>query len=145
MVAEAPLGQERFFLVDVNDSETESGEKWIRIGLQSGGNLERSTNTTDTTNKDNFGFTSEKGVSKGWSTSVDGQENPHNVGLLHLASKWESTTDIDVRIHVMLIDELGREYVGWATLASFTLDFPVNESVTYSLSLNGRGVLVRRN
>lgn len=143
-MADPILGQERFFAVDVNDSETIAGEKWVRIANETGGGLSRSVNKVDTTHKQNFGFTSEVGVTKGWSMSAEGQENIHNLALKVLADKWKSQTTIDPKVHLKLITESGQEFVGFATLDNFDLTFGVNEVVNYSLSFTGRGVLVDR-
>lgn len=144
MAADPILGQDRFLAVDVNDSLVVSGEKWVRIANETGGSLERNVNKVDTTHKQNFGFTSEVGVTKGWSVSADGQENVHNLALKVLADKWESMTTIDPKFHVMIVTENGQQFVGWATLDSFGLSFSVNEVVNYSLSATGRGVLTTR-
>ena len=143
-MADAILGQERFFAVDVNDSETVAGEKWVRVAMETGGGLTRSVNKVDTTHKQNFGFTSEVGVTKTWSMSAEGQENIHNLALKHLADKWESSSNIDPKVHIKVVTESGQEFVAFATLDSFDLTFGVNEVVTYSLSFTGRGVLVTR-
>lgn len=138
------LGQDRFFDVDINDSETAAGEKWVRISMETGGGLTRTVNKVDTTHKQNFGFTSEVGVTKGWSFTAEGFENIHNRALKHLADKWQSQANIDPKVHLLLVTESGQEFEGFATLDNFDLTFGVNEVVTYSLSFTGRGVLTKR-
>ena len=63
------IGLDRFFLVDINDSQTQAGEEWVKISMQNGGTLSRASNKVDTTHKDNAGFTSEQVVTKTWSAT----------------------------------------------------------------------------
>lgn len=135
------LGLDRFFLVDINDSVTAAGERWVRVSGQSGGTLSRATSKVDTTSKDDFGFTSERVTTKTWSATLEGQDNIHNMAMKHLVDKWEKTTVTDVEIHVKLITENGEENEGFASLDNFDTSFGTNEVVTYSISLTGRGRL----
>ncbi len=135
------IGLDRFFLVDINDSQTQAGEEWVKISMQNGGTLSRASNKVDTTHKDNAGFTSEQVVTKTWSATCEGFDNLHNQALKHLVDKWERTTVTDVEIHIRLITETGEEQEGFATLDSFDTSFGTNEVVTYSCSFTGRGRL----
>lgn len=137
----AQLGLERVFLVDINDSTTQAGEKWIKLSMQNGGTLSRASNKVDTTHKDNAGFTSEQVVTKTWSATVEGFDNVHNMALKHLVDKWERTTVTDVQVHIKLLSENGEENEGFASLDSFDTSFGTNEVVTYSISFTGRGRL----
>jgi len=138
------IGLDRFFLIDINDSETAAGEKWVKVTGQSGGSLSRASSKTDTTSKDDTGFTSEVVTTKTWSVSLEGQDNIHNPALRHLATKWDSTTVTDVKVHVKLITESGEELEGFASLDNYDTSFGTTEVVTYSISLTGRGRLNRR-
>ena len=138
------LGQERFLAVDVNDSETVPGEKWIKMAMQTGGGMGRASNKVDTTHKDDLGFTSEVVTTKTWTFSAEGNENIHNMALRHLAQKWKSQTTIDVKIHIKIVTEVGTEFVGFATLDNFDLTIGNNEVVAYTISFTGRGVLTER-
>lgn len=140
-MAVAQLGLERKFLVDINDSTTQAGEKWVKISMQNGGSLSRASNKVDTTHKDNAGFTSEQVVTKTWSATVEGFDNVHNMALKHLVDKWEKTTVTDVAVHIKLLSENGEENEGWASLDNFDTSFGTNEVVTFSVSFTGRGRL----
>ena len=135
------IGLDRFFLIDINDSTTAAGEKWIQLAMQNGGSLSRAANKVDTTNKQDTGFTSEKVVTKTWSATAEGFDNIHNMALKHLVDKWEKTTVTDVEVHIKLIQENGEEHEGFASLDSFETSFGTTEVVTYSVSFTGRGRL----
>jgi len=138
------IGVVRKLAIDVADSETEAGENWQKLPMQSGATMTRATAKADTTNKDDAGFTSEVVVTKSWSISGDGQDTPHNIGLRVLAQKWESTTNIDAKVHIRAALETGELFVGWASLDNFDVSFPVTEAATYSVAFTGRGPLFRR-
>lgn len=138
------IGLDRFFLVDINDSATAAGERWIKISMQNGGSLARASNKVDTTHKDDTGFTSEQVVTKTWSATCEGFDNVHNQALKHLVDKWERTTETDVQVHIKLITENGEEAVGFASLDSFDTSFGTNEVITFSISFTGRGRLTVR-
>lgn len=135
------IGKDRFMLVDINDSKTAAGEKWVKLAMQNGGSLSRASNKVDTTNKDDVGFTSEVIVTKTWSGSADGFDNMHNMALKHLIDKWEKTTVTDVEIHLKILHENGEEHEGFASLDSLETAFGTNEVITYSASFTGRGRL----
>ena len=137
----AQLGLERTFLVDINDSTTIAGEKWVQMSMQNGGTLSRAGNKVDTTHKGNTGFTSEQVVTKTWSATVEGFDNVHNQALKHLVDKWEKTTVTDVEVHIKILSENGEESEGFASLDSFDTSFGTNEVVNYSISFTGRGRL----
>ena len=139
------LGLERVFAVDVADAFTvPANEIWVQVAMQQEGDLNRSSNKTDTTNKQDVGFTSEVVTTKTWSGSISGFDSVHNLALRHLASKMDSTANIDAKVHVKLIMETGEEKVGTASLDNFDTSFSTNEGVTYSVSLTGRGPLQTR-
>lgn len=141
---ETVIGLKRYFLVDVKDSEDPAGEEWVQLAMQNGGSFVRSLNKVDTTHKQNAGFTSERGVTKTWSASIEGFDTADNIALRHLTQKWQSQVETDVEVHVMLFLETGEEIVGFATLDSFENSIGTNEAVPYSISLTGRGPVTSR-
>lgn len=138
------IGLQRTFLIDVNDSIIVADENFVQMAQQSGGSFTRAMNKVDTTNKQDAGFTSEIGVTKTWSISVEGFDTPDNVALRHLTQRWQSTAFTDVEIHIMFFLETGEQLVGFGSFDSFEISVGTNEAVPYTFSLTGRGPISSR-
>ena len=134
----AVIGREFAFLIDLNTSETQSGEKWTLFSMQKDGGLSFSNDLTDTTSKSDAGFASQAITTKRWSGSFSGNYDPNNAGLDLLIHKQQDTTS-DYRIKIAFREQNGTELVGFARVESFETTTPVDAPAEFTISFNGQG------
>ncbi|MDC2863498.1 phage major tail protein, TP901-1 family [Bacillus sp. BP-3] len=108
------------------------------LGGQRNATLSRSAETIDATSKDTLGFWKEslQGF-KEWSIDADGCfiESDAAYGLLETA--FLNSENVNVYIEL----PSGTKYTGNCTITDFSLEFPYDDLVTYSISLQGSGAL----
>ncbi len=100
--------------------------------------LSRSAETVDATSKDTLGFWKEPLAGfKEWSIDCDGAfiESDAAYGLLETA--FINSNNVVVYIEL----PSGTKYKGETTITDFSLEFPYDDLVTYSVSLQGSGAL----
>ncbi|WJE54847.1 phage major tail protein, TP901-1 family [Bacillus cereus] len=100
--------------------------------------LSRSAETVDATSKDTAGFWKESLAGfKEWSIDCDGAfvESDAAYGLLETA--FLNSENVNVYIEL----PSGTKYKGNSTITDFSLEFPYDDLVTYSISLQGSGAL----
>ncbi|MDA1958186.1 phage major tail protein, TP901-1 family [Bacillus cereus group sp. BcHK114] len=100
--------------------------------------LSRSAETVDATSKDTAGFWKESLAGfKEWSIDCDGAfvESDAAYGLLETA--FLNSENVNVYIEL----PSGTKYKGNCTITDFSLEFPYDDLVTYSISLQGSGAL----
>ncbi|PEJ37275.1 phage major tail protein, TP901-1 family [Bacillus pseudomycoides] len=100
--------------------------------------LSRSAETVDATSKDTAGFWKENlSGFKEWSIDCDGAfiESDAAYGLLETA--FLNSENVNVYIEL----PSGTKYKGNCTITDFSLEFPYDDIVTYSISLQGSGAL----
>lgn len=100
--------------------------------------LSRSAETVDATSKDTAGFWKESLAGfKEWSIDCDGAfvESDAAYGLLETA--FLNSKNVNVYIEL----PSGTKYKGNSTITDFSLEFPYDDLVTYSISLQGSGAL----
>ncbi|MBJ8030238.1 MULTISPECIES: phage major tail protein, TP901-1 family [Bacillus cereus group] len=100
--------------------------------------LSRSAETVDATSKDTAGFWKESLAGfKEWSIDCDGAfvESDAAYGLLETA--FINSENVNVYIEL----PSGTKYKGNCTITDFSLEFPYDDLVTYSISLQGSGAL----
>ncbi|MFI8708477.1 phage major tail protein, TP901-1 family [Bacillus sp. NPDC077411] len=100
--------------------------------------LSRSAETIDATSKDTLGFWKESLAGfKEWSIDCDGAfiESDTAYGLLETA--FMNSENVVVYIEL----PSGTKYKGETTITDFSLEFPYDDLVTYSISLQGSGAL----
>lgn len=100
--------------------------------------LSRSAETVDATSKDTAGFWKESLAGfKEWSIYCDGAfiESDQAYGLLETA--FINSENVIVYIEL----PSGTKYEGETTITDFSLEFPYDDLVTYSISLQGSGAL----
>ncbi|PDX99384.1 phage major tail protein, TP901-1 family [Bacillus pseudomycoides] len=100
--------------------------------------LSRSAETVDATSKDTAGFWKESLAGfKEWSIDCDGAfiESDDAYGLLETA--FINSENVVVYIEL----PSGTKYKGETTITDFSLEFPYDDLVTYSISLQGSGAL----
>ncbi|WP_026688796.1 phage major tail protein, TP901-1 family [Alteribacter aurantiacus] len=120
----------KLFIKDATTGKVLAGQK--------NASLSRSAETIDATSKDTEGFWKEnlQGF-KEWSVDCDGAfiESDEAYGILETA--FINSENVDVYLEL----PSGTKYEGNATITDFSLEFPYDDLVTYSLSLQGSGAL----
>ncbi|MBV7509626.1 phage major tail protein, TP901-1 family [Bacillus sp. sid0103] len=110
----------------------------VTLAGQKNATLNRSAETIDATSKDTAGFWKEsiQGF-KEWSIDADGCFVESDVAYDYLETKFLNSENVDVE----LVFPSGKKYSGSVTITDFSLEFPYDDLVTYSVSLQGSGAL----
>jgi TP901-1 family phage major tail protein len=108
------------------------------LGGQSGATLNRSTNMIEVTSKDGEGWQENLAGIKSWSIDCDGFLVANDTALDELEEAWLGGTEIAVEIAYA-----GNKYTGQVLVSDFPNEFPMDDAVTFSLSLTGTGKLVK--
>ncbi|ARK29049.1 phage major tail protein, TP901-1 family [Halalkalibacter krulwichiae] len=105
---------------------------------QRNASLTRSAESIDATSKDTEGFWKEslQGF-KEWSIDADGAYVSNDAAYTELERSFINSENVDVLIEL----PSGTKYVGNATITDFSMEFPYDDLVTYSISLQGNGAL----
>ena len=120
-------------MIEIQDEDG----KWFATAAQRGGTLNRTAETMDTSSKDDFGWSNmEQGV-KSWSIDCDGLYVEGNKAFDLLNQVWLDGSCVRVRVRF----PSGVVYVGQAILTDFPYEFGYQDSVTYSLTFEGKGAL----
>lgn len=100
--------------------------------------LNRSAESIDATSKDTAGFWKEslQGF-KEWSIDCDGAFVEGDEAYVKLENAFLNSENVTIWIQL----PSGIKYGGTATITDFSLEFPYDDLVTYSLSLMGSGAL----
>jgi TP901-1 family phage major tail protein len=106
------------------------------LGGQTGATLNRSTNMIEVTSKDGEGWQENLAGIKSWSIDCDGFLVSNDSALEELEDAWLNGTEIAVDISYA-----GKQYTGNVLVSDFPSEFPVDDAVTFSLSLTGTGKL----
>ncbi|GAB6153736.1 hypothetical protein JCM17380_24860 [Desulfosporosinus burensis] len=123
--------------VDVSGTDT-------ALGGQKSASLSRSANTIDTTDKNSNGWAESMAGVKSWSIDCDAFVVLGDAALEALHTAFEARTPIDVTIRVGAnTNAQGYTYTGSAVITDFPEDYPQDDAVSISLSLQGASPLVR--
>ena len=125
--------------------ETSTGSgSFVTIGGQKGASLSRSANTIDTTDKNSNGWAESMAGVKSWSMDCDAFVVLGDTALTALHASFEARTPLNVTIRIGSdTDVNGYTYTGAAVITDFPEDFPQDDAVTITLSLQGASPLVR--
>lgn len=129
---DVPLGN--LVLLEVQNQKT---SLWHPLAYQRGGTLNRNGATIDISSKEDFGWgNSIQGV-KTWGFDTDGMyiENHEGFDLL------EDAFNLGHCLRVRLRFPSGKIYMGLCIITDFPLDVPYDNAVTYTVTLQGKGVL----
>lgn len=120
------------------------GASFVALGGQKSASLSRSANTIDTTDKNSNGWAESMAGVKSWSIDCDMFVVLGDEALEALHTAFEARTAIDVEIRVGTNDNAdGYTYTGQAVIVDFPEDYPQDDAVSISLSLQGASPLVR--
>lgn len=105
---------------------------------QKNATLSRSAETIDATSKDTSGFWKESLPGfKEWSIDADGAFIESDAAYQYLEAAFVNSENVDVE----LTFPSGLKYSGNVTITDFSLEFPYDDLVSYSISLQGSGAL----
>lgn len=120
-------------------------EEYIAIGGQTGATINRSAETIDVTNKVSEGFKEYVAGWKDWSIDCDAFVTLGDEGQEELETAYAKGIAVDVDIRVGGDENAkGVNYKGKAIITSLSTDLSQDDAVTYSLSLQGTGALIRK-
>lgn len=114
---------------------------YTTVGGQKGCSLKRQAEAIDVTDKTSGGWTESIMGTKSWSVDCDGFVSLGDAGFELLHTAFENRTSLLVEIKVGDAD--GYTYTGTAIITDFPEEYPSDDAVTFSLSLQGASALVR--
>lgn len=116
----------------------------IVLGGQTGATLNREAETIDTTDKTSKGFSSSMAGVISWSIDADGFVVLGDEGFDLIEETFLARKPFTAETRVGADDNAdGRTYSGEVYITELPLEFAQDDAVTYSLSLQGNGELVR--
>lgn len=116
-------------LVMVNTGESET-PTFTAVGGQKGATLNRSAETIDVTDKNSNGWSENMAGIKSWSLDCDGFVVLNDKALEKLEDAFENRTPVKVE---MAIGK--KKYSGEGYIVDFPIEAPLDDAVTYSLSI----------
>lgn len=130
--------------VDVLLKVADEDGTMIVLGGQTGATLNREAETIDTTDKTSKGFSSSMAGVIGWSIDADGFVVLGDEGFDLIEETFLARKPFTAETRVGADDNAdGRTYSGEVYITELPLEFAQDDAVTYSLSLQGNGELVR--
>lgn len=127
--------------VDVLLKIKKNGGSFVAIGGQKGASLSRSAETIDVSDKTSGGWAESIMGLKSWSLDCEGFVCLGDEGFEELHTAFDERKAIDVEIKVGETD--GYTYTGKVVITDFPEEFPQDDAVTYSLTLQGASPLRR--
>ena len=112
------------------------------IGGQKGASLSRSAETIDVSDKTSGGWSESIMGLKSWSLECEGFVTLGDTGFDKLHEAFDNRTALEVELKVG--GNEGYTYTGSVVITDFPEEFPMDDAVTYSLSLQGASPLVRK-
>lgn len=123
--------------VDVLVYAKVNGTKTV-VGGQSGATLNRGTNVIEVTSKESGWADNIAGV-KSWSIDAEGYVVVDDASYTALEESWENGEFVEVEIIV----PNGKTYSGTAIISDFPLEAPQDDALTFSITLQGNGALLK--
>ena len=127
--------------VDVILKVDVDGEKKA-IGGQKGASLSRSAETIDISDKVSGGWAESMMGLKSWSLECEGFVCLGDEGFNKLHEAFDDRLPLEVEIKVGGTD--GYTYTGSVVITDFPEEYPMDDAVTYSVSLQGASPLVKK-
>jgi len=127
-------------LLEVNKGTVDEPD-FIKVGGQRGATLNRTGETLESTTKDSEGWREYVGGFKEWSLDCDGVVVVNDEAYDLLEDAFDNNEPIQVQIQL----PSGKGYTGQTNITDFPVELPYDDLVTYSLSLQGSGKLVKKN
>lgn len=125
-------------LLKVRSTEGE----YVAIGGQKGASLKRQAETIDVSDKTSGGWSESIMGLKSWSLDCEGFVCLGDAGFNVLHTAFDNRTPLEVEIKVG--DTEGYTYTGSVVITDFPEEYPSDDAVTYSLSLQGASALIKK-
>lgn len=129
--------------VDVLLKVKDSTSQFIPVGGQKGASLSRSAETIDVTDKNSEGWAESIVGIKSWSVDCDGFVCLGDEAYEILETAFDNRQAIDVEIKVGDATA-GFTRTGKAVITDFPEEYPSDDAVTFSLSLQGASPLIKK-
>ncbi|MCD4839730.1 phage major tail protein, TP901-1 family [Neobacillus sedimentimangrovi] len=125
------------FIINVNIG-TDQEPVWTKVAGQRGCTLNRSAETLETTSKDSTSGFKEFEVSfKEWSIEADGLLVNGDTGFSALEDAFMNGE----KVKVQMATPSGDKFEGMALITDFPIEAPYDDMATYSVTLQGSGLL----
>ena len=112
------------------------------IGGQKGASLSRSAETIDVSDKTSGGWSESIMGLKSWSLDCEGFVTLGDEGFEHLHTAFDERKPLSVELKVGGAE--GYTYTGEVVITNFPEEFPMDDAISYSLTLQGASPLVRQ-
>lgn len=122
--------------------KVKKGASYVTVGGQKGASLSRSAETIDVTDKNSEGWAESIVGVKSWSVDCDGFVCLGDEAYELLETAFENREAIEIEIKVG--DETGFTRTGSAVITDFPEEYPSDDAVTFSVSLQGASKLTRK-
>lgn len=122
--------------------KVKKGASYVAVGGQKGASLSRSAETIDVTDKNSEGWAESIVGVKSWSVDCDGFVCLGDEAYELLETAFENREAIEIEIKVG--DETGFTRTGSAVITDFPEEYPSDDAVTFSVSLQGASKLTRK-
>lgn len=109
------------------------------LAMQRGATLNQSTDTIETTNKLTGGWKTFEPSFKEWSVDCDGLIPVDSTAFEALKESYRNGE----KLVVSLLDGDGVGETGSVIISDFPLEYPYDDSATYSITLQGTGALTK--
>lgn len=124
-------------LIKVEDSAMPG--TYVAVGGQRGATINRSAEAIDTTTKDSSGWKENEYGMKEWGLDCDGLLIESDAAYVDLEDAFMNGTKVKVELSL----PGGTKYSGTALVTDFPIELPYDDTVTYSVALQGDGALVK--
>lgn len=121
--------------------KVKKGGSFVAVGGQKGASLSRSAETIDVTDKNSEGWAESIVGVKSWSVDCDGFVCLGDEAYELLETAFDNREAIEIEIKVG--GETGFTRTGSAVITDFPEEYPSDDAVTFSISLQGASKLVR--
>lgn len=124
--------------------KVKNGSTYVPVGGQKGASLKRSASTIDVTDKNSDGWAESMAGVKSWSLDCDAFVVLGDVTLELLHTAFDKRTAMEIELRVGADDDSnGYTYTGSVVIVDFPEDYPQDDAVSISISLQGASPLVR--
>lgn len=128
-------------VISINAGTAEAPQ-WVAVAGQQGGTLNRSVDTIETTTKDSVTKEFIHGDDE-WSIECDGLYQVGDEGFAQLEDAYMAKEMIQARIALPGKAGQFNIYTGMALITELPIEIPSDDTVTYSTTLQGTGLLAK--
>lgn len=122
--------------------KVKKGSSFVAVGGQKGASLSRSAETIDVSDKNSNGWSESMVGLKSWSVDCDGFVVLGDEALTELYGAFDERKPVEIEIKVGT-GTTGYSYTGSAVIVDFPEEYPSDDAVSFSISLQGASPLTR--